>query len=181
MDTQDHQNEKEERTMLGPVFAALVALSLAVGGLALLFWWLWRLWEGGKETAAVQAIEIKADPIEVEAEVTPPVAAETETVVVETETPVEVVSVPVKPDDLKRIEGIGPKIESVLHAGGILTYAQLAGSSPEEIRQLIAETDARLARISNPDTWPEQASLAGTGDWEGLEKLKGELKAGQRT
>lgn len=180
MSSQDHQNEQEEGTMLGPVFAALVALSLAVGGLALLIWWLWRLWEGDRETATVQAIEIKADPV-VETDVPSPVAAEVEAVAVETEAAAEQAPVAVTPDDLKRIEGIGPKTESLLQAGGILTYAQLAECSPEQIRELIAESDPRLARIANPDTWPQQASLAAADDWEGLEKLKGELKAGQRT
>ena len=34
--------------------------------------------------------------------------------------------VPVVPDDLKIVEGIGPKIEGVLNKEGILTFAQLA-------------------------------------------------------
>jgi hypothetical protein len=33
----------------------------------------------------------------------------------------------------------------------------------------------------NADTWPEQAKLAASGEWEALEKLQDELKGGKRT
>ena len=40
---------------------------------------------------------------------------------------------PRKPDDLKAISGIGPKLETVLNGLGVWTYAQVAGWGREEI------------------------------------------------
>jgi predicted flap endonuclease-1-like 5' DNA nuclease len=83
-------------------------------------------------------------------------------------------------DDLKRIEGIGPKISSVLQAAGIATFAQLAGTDVDRLGQILAESDPNLLRLADPATWPEQAKLAAEGQWEALEKLQGELKGGRR-
>jgi len=67
---------------------------------------------------------------------------------------------PERPDDLKRISGIGPKLEQVLNGLGVWTFAQIAGWTPEEI----AWIDDYLAfggRIGR-DEWLKQASrLAG--------------------
>ncbi|MBC8496999.1 MAG: hypothetical protein H8D37_04990 [Chloroflexi bacterium] len=35
-------------------------------------------------------------------------------------------------------------------------------------------------RLGNPATWPEQARLAASGDWDALEKLQDELQGGRR-
>ena len=86
-------------------------------------------------------------------------------------------AVPSKPDDLKIIEGIGPKIASLLAAAGITTFNQLASTEVHRLSQIVR--DAHLA-MSDPTTWPEQARLAAAGDWAGLEKLQGELKGGRR-
>jgi predicted flap endonuclease-1-like 5' DNA nuclease len=84
-------------------------------------------------------------------------------------------------DDLKRIEGIGPKISSVLQAAGMATFAQLADTDVDRLEQILAESDPNLLRLANPSTWPEQAKLAAEGQWEALEKLQDELKGGRRT
>ena len=83
-----------------------------------------------------------------------------------------------KPDDLKPIEGIGPKIESILQTAGIYTFAQLAATDVGRLKQIL--TDADLAALADPATWPEQAKLAADGDWEALEALTEELKGGRR-
>jgi len=53
----------------------------------------------------------------------------------------------------------------------------------------LAETDVRLLReildeagirIADPETWPEQASLAAKEDWQGLQTLQSTLKGGRR-
>ncbi len=88
------------------------------------------------------------------------------------------VEVSPEPDDLKRIEGIGPKIEQILHEAGIKTYAQLAATSVSELERIVRQ-EAGI-RVAYPDTWPEQAKLAAAGDWTGLEKLQDELKGGRR-
>jgi predicted flap endonuclease-1-like 5' DNA nuclease len=84
----------------------------------------------------------------------------------------------VEPDDLKLIEGIGPKIASLLQAAGIMTFAHLASTDVKRLRQIIAE--AGLTALADPTTWPEQASLAATGQWDALEALQDELKGGRR-
>lgn len=83
------------------------------------------------------------------------------------------------PDDLKIIEGIGPKIASVLQAAGIATFAQLAAADRQTIRDILFKADPRLARISDPTTWPRQARLAADGDMEGLKALQDSLKGGR--
>jgi predicted flap endonuclease-1-like 5' DNA nuclease len=85
---------------------------------------------------------------------------------------------PQAPDNLRRIEGIGPKISGVLQEAGITTFATLANTGADELRQIL--DDAGIGRISDPATWPEQAKLAAQGDWEGLEALQEELKGGRR-
>ncbi len=84
---------------------------------------------------------------------------------------------PAKPDDLKRIEGIGPKISKVLAEAGIATFAELAKTPVARLEQILDEASIRIA---NPGTWPEQASLAAAGKWTELEKLQDSLKGGRR-
>ena len=84
----------------------------------------------------------------------------------------------VKQDDLKKIEGIGPKISSTLNSAGITTYAKLASLQPEEIKKILDEGGVRIAF---PETWTEQATMAARGDWEGLKSFQSLLKAGRRT
>jgi predicted flap endonuclease-1-like 5' DNA nuclease len=78
---------------------------------------------------------------------------------------------------LERIEGIGPKVASLLNAADIRTFAQLAGTDVEQLRKILHEN--RLNFI-NPSTWPEQARLAADGRWQDLEAFQNELKGGQR-
>jgi predicted flap endonuclease-1-like 5' DNA nuclease len=80
------------------------------------------------------------------------------------------------PDDLKRIEGIGPKTASALQATGITTFVQLAATGEEQIRAILREVGIR----ANPGTWPEQAELAAVGKWDALKALQAELKGGRR-
>ena len=81
------------------------------------------------------------------------------------------------PDDLRRIEGIGPKISSILQATGITTFAKLADVDVEALDKILDEAGIRIA---NPSTWPEQAKLAAAEAWEELEKLQDSLKGGRR-
>jgi predicted flap endonuclease-1-like 5' DNA nuclease len=80
-------------------------------------------------------------------------------------------------DDLTKIEGIGPKISGWLKEGGITTFAQLAAVTPEEIAQVLLDAGHHIA---NPNTWPEQAALAATGQWDELATLQSSLKGGRR-
>jgi predicted flap endonuclease-1-like 5' DNA nuclease len=81
-------------------------------------------------------------------------------------------------DDLKIIEGIGPKIASLLNQQGITNFQELSITPIERLDEILVS--ANLRRISNPATWSEQARLADLGDWDGLKLLQSSLKAGQR-
>jgi NADH-quinone oxidoreductase subunit I len=86
---------------------------------------------------------------------------------------------PVEPDDLKRIEGIGPVISGILQNAGIKTFAQLADAKAERIKEILEEANPNLLRLADPTTWPKQARLAASGKWEALEKLQEKLKGGR--
>ena len=80
-----------------------------------------------------------------------------------------------KADDLKKIEGIGPKIASTLKEAGISTFADLAKAKPEKISEIIAEVRGNHVT----DTWPAQAKLAAEGKWDELQKWQDELDGGK--
>ncbi len=83
-------------------------------------------------------------------------------------------------EDLKKVEGIGPKIEQLLYAEEIFTWDDLANTAVEEIRIILEKAGPRY-KMHNPETWPEQARLAAQGKWEELEKWQDELKGGRRS
>jgi large subunit ribosomal protein L21 len=78
-------------------------------------------------------------------------------------------------DDLKKVEGIGPKIASTLAEAGVDTFAKLAKTSPEKISEIIAEVRGNHVT----DTWPAQAALAAEGKWDELKKWQDELDGGK--
>ncbi len=82
-----------------------------------------------------------------------------------------------KADDLKKIEGIGPKIAEVFINAGITTFAQMAESTPETLKDILAEAGPSFAS-RNPSTWPEQAKLAFEGKWDELKELQDRLMGG---
>ncbi len=79
-------------------------------------------------------------------------------------------------DDLKKIEGIGPKIAEVLAENGVSTYAALAKMDRDAVKAIL-DTVSTL-KSKEPKTWPQQAALAADGKWEELEKLQDELMGG---
>ena len=81
-------------------------------------------------------------------------------------------------DDLKMIEGVGPKIAEILHAAGINTFADLAAANPEAIREILNAQGPRY-KVHDPETWPKQAQLAADGKMEELQVLKDSLKGGK--
>jgi len=80
-----------------------------------------------------------------------------------------------KADDLKKIEGIGPKIATTLVEAGIATFSDLAKATPESISEIIA--GVRGNHVT--DTWPAQAQLAADGKWDELQKWQDELDGGK--
>ena len=82
-----------------------------------------------------------------------------------------------KPDDLKVIEGIGPKTATLLNGIGITTHAQLAASDVEVLREILRAVGYSMI---DPATWPEQAQLAADGQWDKLKALQDSLKGSRR-
>ncbi len=121
-------------------------------------------------TADVVAIKV---PVAIKAEEAP---------IVET---VEIVETVVKTskklsdsDDLKKIEGVGPKIAGLLVDAGIDTFAKLAVADIEKLNDILATAGPRYA-THNPTTWPEQAALAASGNWDELKELQDKLNGGR--
>ncbi|MFC2036361.1 4Fe-4S binding protein [Chloroflexota bacterium] len=84
------------------------------------------------------------------------------------------------PDDLKRIEGIGPEISGALEAAGITTYAQLADTDVDRIKGILDKADPNLLQLVDPSTWPKQARLAASGKWQALERWQERLRGGRQ-
>jgi NADH-quinone oxidoreductase subunit I len=86
---------------------------------------------------------------------------------------------PGEPDDLKRVEGIGPKIEKVLNDAGITTYMQLSQTKADRLTEILESADPNLLKLADPSTWPTQARLAAGGKWGPLERYQERLKGGR--
>ena len=82
------------------------------------------------------------------------------------------------PQDLTKIEGIGPKIAEVLNNAGIKNYAQLAGTDKERIKELLSAAGGKFAN-HDPSTWADQAQLAAEGKWDQLKKWQDVLDGGK--
>ena len=83
-----------------------------------------------------------------------------------------------KLDDLKIIEGVGPKIETLLKDGGISTWAELAVASVDRLKEILDAAGPRY-QIHDPSTWPAQAKFAAEGKWEELKDYQEMLMGGR--
>lgn len=117
-------------------------------------------------------------PVARQAEVAMPDETEAAAVEPEPAAPKPAAIAAMKPDDLKIIEGIGPKVSRLLRDSGIRTFAELAAADVGRLNDILQQ--ASLPMI-NPASWPEQAKLAAAGDMGALQKLQDELKGGRRT
>ena len=84
----------------------------------------------------------------------------------------------VKENDLKIVEGIGPKIEGLLNAAGITTWKDLSEATIEKLQAILDGSGENYA-IHNPSTWGKQALLAYEGKWEELKAWKEGLRSGK--
>lgn len=80
-------------------------------------------------------------------------------------------------DDLKIVEGIGPKISQLFNENGVTTWYQLS-QTPVERCQEILDIGGKRYEIHNPGTWPKQAKLAFEGKWKELNDLQDYLDGG---
>lgn len=82
------------------------------------------------------------------------------------------------PNDLKVVEGIGPKIEQLLKDAGIKTWRELSVTSVERLQEILTAAGDRY-KLAVPRTWPQQAQMAADGEWESLRRYQNELKGGK--
>jgi predicted flap endonuclease-1-like 5' DNA nuclease len=85
----------------------------------------------------------------------------------------------INPDDLKLIEGIGPKIEELLNNEGIYKYEQLATTNVDMIRAILDKAGSRF-RMHDPQSWASQADIADKGDWVKLKEFQEYLIGGRQ-
>ena len=83
-----------------------------------------------------------------------------------------------KEDDLTKIEGIGLKVAEALHEAGITTFAKLAKSTPEDIKEILEKSGGNF-NAQDPHSWPEQSQLAADEKWDELKELQDKLIAGR--
>ncbi len=84
----------------------------------------------------------------------------------------------IKENDLKVIEGIGPKIEELYHNAGIKTWKALSETPTEKSQAILDEAGENYA-IHNPGTWSKQAKLAYEGKWQELKNWQDSLDGGK--
>ena len=82
-------------------------------------------------------------------------------------------------NDLKIIEGIGPKIEGLLKAGGINTWKDLSNASVDKLKLILLNAGNRY-RLADPATWPIQAGMANRKEWTKLKEYQDLLEGGKR-
>jgi large subunit ribosomal protein L4 len=126
---------------------------------------------------------VKAAPVEAPKPVAKVEAPKVEAVkAAPVETPAPVVEAPKAAastqDDLKRIEGIGPKINDALIAAGIDTFVKLEKASEESLKAALETAGLRFA--PSLGTWAEQSGFLVRGDEAGFKALTDSLTAGRK-
>lgn len=84
----------------------------------------------------------------------------------------------IKQDDLKLVEGIGPKIEQLFHDHDVKTWKALSECSIEKCNEVLKSGGKRF-EMHKPNTWPKQALLAYEGKWQELLDWQDELDGGR--
>ena len=79
-----------------------------------------------------------------------------------------------KSSNLQIIQGIGPKIETLLFENGIKNWKDLSSKSFGELRAMLDNYGTRYS-IVDPSDWSKQASLAHKSQWNALIKLQNEI------
>jgi len=69
-------------------------------------------------------------------------------------------------DDLKRIKGVGPKLEALLHSLGIYHFDQIAAWGPAELAWIDSNLDGFQGRASRDDWIGQSKILAAGGETE---------------
>lgn len=80
-------------------------------------------------------------------------------------------------DDLKVVEGIGPKIAEMFHVGGIKTWKELSEAPVSKCQEILDGGGSRY-QMHKPGSWPKQAKMAYEGKWAELKKWQDDHKGG---
>ena len=59
-------------------------------------------------------------------------------------------------DDLKKLDGVGPKLEEVFNSAGIATFEKFAATPVEKLNEILEEAGSRYSG-KDPAPWVEQA------------------------
>ncbi len=90
---------------------------------------------------------------------------------------IRILGIKSSPDDLKVVEGIGPKIEGLLKADGIQNWSDLATTAVDRLQGILDKAGNRY-KLARPSTWPKQAALARDGKWAELKEYQDFLQGG---
>jgi predicted flap endonuclease-1-like 5' DNA nuclease len=83
-----------------------------------------------------------------------------------------------KQDDLKAVEGIGPKISGLLIDAGITTWRELSKAKKSTLQEILDAAGSRY-KLADPSTWPKQAEMAADGKWQELKEYQDFLQGGK--
>ncbi|NHF58853.1 hypothetical protein FK220_005850 [Flavobacteriaceae bacterium TP-CH-4] len=84
----------------------------------------------------------------------------------------------IKQDDLKVVEGIGPKIEQMFHDAGIKTWKALSETAVAKCQEVLDGGGERY-KVHDPASWPMQAKMCYEGKWADLAKWQDEHDHGK--
>ncbi|SKA78145.1 hypothetical protein SAMN02745130_01834 [Thiothrix eikelboomii] len=83
-------------------------------------------------------------------------------------------------DDLKKLEGIGPKIEKLLNEAGIKSYVKLATMDRDTLKAILDAGGSQF-KLHEPKSWPYQAELAAKQNWQRLKEYQDFLISGRNS
>ncbi len=84
----------------------------------------------------------------------------------------------VRQDDLKIVEGIGPKIAGMFKEEGIKTWKALSEVSVARCQEIL-DSGGNRYKIHDPASWPMQAKMCHEGKWGDLAKWQEAHKRGK--
>lgn len=81
-------------------------------------------------------------------------------------------------DDLKVVEGIGPKISEMFNSAGITTWKKLSETAVARCQEILDGGGERY-KVHDPASWPMQAKMCYEGKWAELLKWQDEHDHGK--
>lgn len=83
-------------------------------------------------------------------------------------------------DDFTLIEGVGPKINELIHAAGVHTFSDLGNTLVEDIQKILDEAGSKF-NMAKPGTWPAQSDMVASNRWEALKAWQDKLDGGEES